>query len=144
MTRVTGGAGNAYPSVAPEFTPSFSGVCVTRSNWSPWYSWNIAESGVKHNKSNQIKSTNKFRNSYNEEFEDTKGVIRIRMSATGKLYRFRLRVECTLVCYLQNRARTHTVLVIDLYELLGNPTVWRYQRGNQNPHVEEEQTKLKI
>jgi len=23
---------------------------------SPWYSWNIAESGVKHNKSNQIKS----------------------------------------------------------------------------------------
>ena len=27
----TSGAGNAYPSGAPEFTPSFSGVCVTRS-----------------------------------------------------------------------------------------------------------------
>ena len=26
-------------------------------NWSPWYSWNIAESGNKHNKSNQIKSS---------------------------------------------------------------------------------------
>ena len=25
-------------------------------NWSPCYNWNIAESGVKHNKSNQIKS----------------------------------------------------------------------------------------
>ena len=23
-------------------------------HWLPWYSWNIAESGVKHNKSNQI------------------------------------------------------------------------------------------
>ena len=23
-------------------------------HWSPWYSWNIADSGVKHNKSNQI------------------------------------------------------------------------------------------
>jgi hypothetical protein len=29
---------------------------------------------------------------------------------------------CTLFCYLQSRARTHTVLVIVLYELLGNPT----------------------
>jgi hypothetical protein len=27
-----------------------------------------------------------------------------------------------LVCKLQNRARTHAVLVIGLYELLGNPT----------------------
>jgi hypothetical protein len=34
----------------------------------------------------------------------------------------RLRVECTLFCNLQNRARTHAVLVIALYELLGNPT----------------------
>jgi hypothetical protein len=25
-------------------------------------------------------------------------------------------------CNLQSRARTHAVLVIDLYELLGNPT----------------------
>ena len=25
-------------------------------------------------------------------------------------------------CYLQNRVRTHAVLVIGLYELLGNPT----------------------
>jgi hypothetical protein len=27
-----------------------------------------------------------------------------------------------LVCYLQSRARIHTILVIGLYELLGNPT----------------------
>ena len=27
----TSGAGTAYPSGAPEFTPVFSGVCVTRS-----------------------------------------------------------------------------------------------------------------
>ena len=41
--------------------------------------------------------------------------------ATGKLYHLRLRVECTLFCNLQSRARTHAVLVIGLYELLGNP-----------------------
>ena len=28
-------------------------VSSTTKNWSPWYSWNIAESGVKHNKINQ-------------------------------------------------------------------------------------------
>jgi hypothetical protein len=43
-------------------------------------------------------------------------------SATGKLYHLRLRVECTLFCDLQSWARTHAVLVIGLYELLGNPT----------------------
>ena len=42
--------------------------------------------------------------------------------ATGKLYHLRLRVECTLFCNLQIRARTHAVLVIGLYELLDNPT----------------------
>jgi hypothetical protein len=42
--------------------------------------------------------------------------------ATGKLDHLRLRVECTLFCNLQNRVRTHAVLVIDLYELFGNPT----------------------
>jgi hypothetical protein len=42
--------------------------------------------------------------------------------ATGKLYHLRLRVECTLFCNLQSRARTHAVLVIGLYELLDNPT----------------------
>jgi hypothetical protein len=33
-----------------------------------------------------------------------------------------LRVEFTLFCNLQSRARTHAVLVIGLYELLDNPT----------------------
>jgi hypothetical protein len=33
-----------------------------------------------------------------------------------------LRVECTLFCNLQSWVRTHAVLVIGLYELLGNPT----------------------
>jgi hypothetical protein len=42
--------------------------------------------------------------------------------ATGKLYHLRLQVECTLLCNLQSRARTHAVLVIGLYGLLGNPT----------------------
>jgi hypothetical protein len=42
--------------------------------------------------------------------------------ATGKLYHLRLRVEYTLFCNLQSRARTHAILVIGLYELLGNPT----------------------
>jgi hypothetical protein len=42
--------------------------------------------------------------------------------ATDKLYHLRLRVECTLFCNLHSRARTHAVLVIGLYELLGNPT----------------------
>jgi hypothetical protein len=32
--------------------------------------------------------------------------------ATGKLYHLQLRVECTLFCNLQSRARTHAVLVI--------------------------------
>ena len=34
----------------------------------------------------------------------------------------RLRVEWTLFCNIQSWVRTHAVLVIDLYELLGNPT----------------------
>ena len=42
--------------------------------------------------------------------------------ATGKLYHLRLRVECTLFCNLQSWARTHAILVIGLYELLGNVT----------------------
>ena len=42
--------------------------------------------------------------------------------ATGNLYHLWLRVKCTLFCNLQSRARTHAVLVIGLYELLGNPT----------------------
>ena len=41
--------------------------------------------------------------------------------ATGKLYHLRLRVECTLFCNLQSRAWVHAVLVIGVYELLGNP-----------------------
>ena len=39
---------------------------------------------------------------------------------TGKLYH--LRVECTFFCNIQSRARTHAILVIGLYELLGNPS----------------------
>jgi hypothetical protein len=34
----------------------------------------------------------------------------------------RMRVECTLFCNLQSRARTHAVLVIGLYELLDRTT----------------------
>ena len=42
--------------------------------------------------------------------------------ATGKLYHLRLRVACTLFCYLKSRARTYAVLMICLYELLDNLT----------------------
>ena len=42
--------------------------------------------------------------------------------ATGNLHHLRLRVECTLFCNLQNRARTHAVLVIGLHVLSGNQT----------------------
>jgi len=42
--------------------------------------------------------------------------------ATVKHYHLQLRVECTLFYNLQSWARTHAVLVIGLYELLGNPT----------------------
>ena len=42
--------------------------------------------------------------------------------ATGKLYHLRLRVECSLFCNLQNRARIHAALVIGLYELLDPAT----------------------
>jgi hypothetical protein len=42
--------------------------------------------------------------------------------ATGKIYHLRLEVECTPFCNLQSQARTHTVLMIGLYKLLGNPT----------------------
>jgi hypothetical protein len=41
---------------------------------------------------------------------------------TGKLYYLRLRAGCTLFCNIQSQVRTHAVLVIGLYELLGNPT----------------------
>jgi hypothetical protein len=35
-----------------------------------------------------------------------------------------LRVKCTLLCNLQNWARTQAILVIGLHELLGNPTTY--------------------
>jgi hypothetical protein len=41
--------------------------------------------------------------------------------ATGKLYHLWLS-RLHPFCNLQNRARTHAVLMIGLYELLGNPT----------------------
>ena len=44
--------------------------------------------------------------------------------ATGKLFDLQLRVECTLFCNLESRARTHAVLLISLYELLDNPTTY--------------------
>ena len=49
------------------------------------------------------------------------GVPRENHRPTGKLYHLRLRVECTLFCNLQSRARTHAILVIGLYELFQLP-----------------------
>ena len=37
------------------YMPIFSRIFLSNhKNWSSWYSWNIAESGIKHQKSNQI------------------------------------------------------------------------------------------
>jgi hypothetical protein len=44
--------------------------------------------------------------------------------ATGKLYNFAAASRVHPFCNLQSRARTHAVLVIGLYELLGNPTTY--------------------
>ena len=41
---------------------------------------------------------------------------------TGKRYSLRLGVDSTIFGNLQSLARTHTALVIGLYELLGNRT----------------------
>jgi hypothetical protein len=40
----------------------------------------------------------------------------------NQLYHLLLRIVCTFLCNLQIQVQTHAVLVIDLYELLGNPT----------------------
>jgi hypothetical protein len=48
--------------------------------------------------------------------------------ATGKLYHLRLRVKCSLFCNLQSRVRTHAVLVLGLYELIGH----HYAQANTN------------
>ena len=39
-----------------------------------------------------------------------------------QLVNLRLQVRCTFFCNLQSQAWTHAILVIGLYELLGNPT----------------------
>jgi hypothetical protein len=57
--------------------------------------------------------------------------------ATGNLYHLQLRVECTFYCNLQSRARTHAVLVIGLYELLGNPTTQPIEPPGPSPNVEK-------
>ena len=70
--------------------------------------------------------------------------------AAGKLYNWRIRVECTLLCNLQNPARTHAVLVRGLYQLLGNPTTELIeppgpltinQRRTDNPMDKSKRTK---
>ena len=42
--------------------------------------------------------------------------------ASGQLYHLPAASRMHPFCNLQSRARTHAVLVISLYELLGNPT----------------------
>jgi hypothetical protein len=99
----------------------------------PWYSWNIAESGIKHNKSNQIMIKDSYfplvhsHNTFEYKFCTSTSKLSKRnavfiVKATGKLYHLWLRVECTLYCKLQSRARNHAVLVIGLYELLDPAT----------------------
>jgi hypothetical protein len=56
-------------------------------------------------------------------------------------HHLRLRVECTLFCNLQSRARTHAVLVIDYYELLVNPATLII--GPPGPSLTNEEAFLK-
>ena len=57
--------------------------------------------------------------------------------AAGKLDHLRLRIECTPFCKKLGRARTHAVLVIGLYELLGNPTIYLIIQPPGPPSVKE-------
>ena len=54
-TRLAAASDKVYQLLAHGrwFSPGTPASSTTK-NWSPWYSWNIVESGVKHNKSNQI------------------------------------------------------------------------------------------
>jgi hypothetical protein len=83
---------------------------------------------LKHQKSNQIKNSCEFSISYKiihwfyykvqieyPERSTDHG------QATGRLYHLRLRVECTLICNLESRERSHVALVIGWFEWLGNP-----------------------
>jgi hypothetical protein len=49
-------------------------------------------------------------------------VAMILLKVDQKLNQIKFSFDFTLFCNLQSRARTHTTLAIDLYELLGNPT----------------------
>jgi hypothetical protein len=58
--------------------------------------------------------------------EKTTVLSQVTDKATGEFYHLRMRVDCTLFCNLQRRARTHAVKKLvkgPLYELLGNPTI---------------------
>jgi hypothetical protein len=90
-----------------------------------------------------------------EEFEDTKGAIRIRISKKkrGKHY-----IHCVTHCVrLEPHHKMLYPMIAWLYAsemrscrcckrcshtLLRR--VWRYQRGNQNPYIEEEKTTEKV
>jgi hypothetical protein len=47
-------------------------------------------------------------------------------------------------CNLQSRAWTHAVLVIGLYELLGNPTTWIIEAPVPSLHIGNLQRSLKV
>ena len=61
--------------------------------------------------------------------------------ATGKLYHLRLPVESTLCCYLQSWARTLAILVIGMYELLGNRTTKRIEPPGPFDKLKKKTTK---
>jgi hypothetical protein len=60
--------------------------------------------------------TRRKRTKGQEEFEDTKGVIRIRISKKNRQHNDQKKKDKS------------------------TRRVWRYQSGNQNPYIEEEQT----
>ena len=124
--------------------------------FTPRYSWNIAEVGVKHQSKHMIDwlifcvqchfqqyfnyimatsfSGGRNRSTRREPPTMGKQLVNFNHSTQrepptmGKqLVNFNhlwLQVECTLFSNLQRRVRTHAVLVIGLFELLGNPTHW--------------------
>jgi peptidyl-tRNA hydrolase len=61
-----------------------------------------------------------------KEFEDTKGAIRIRISKKNRQHNGQKKMY----------QRTNNNFILETCR----KRVWRYQRGNQNPYIEEEQT----
>jgi predicted GIY-YIG superfamily endonuclease len=81
-----------------------------------------------------ISKTNRQHNGQKEEFEDTKGVVRIRISKTNRQHNGQKKSLKTPKGQPESLYRRWT----DNTMVKGR--VWRHQRGSQNPYIEDDQT----